>query len=42
MWINAMLTTWLYGSFFSVALIVFSLWKWYRPEPDRVDEHDGA
>ncbi len=42
MWINAMLTTWLYGSLFSVGLIGFSLWKWYRPGSDRTDERDDA
>ena len=42
MWINPMLTTWLYGSIFSVALIIFSLWKWYRPESDRTDDHGDA
>lgn len=32
MWINEMLTIWLYGSLFALALIAFSLFRWYRPE----------
>lgn len=37
MWINEMLTIWLYGSLFALALIVFSLVRWYGPEaPDPV------
>jgi hypothetical protein len=31
MWINEMLTIWLYGTLFSLALIAFSLFMWYRP-----------
>lgn len=43
MWINEMLTIWLYGSLFSLALIVFSLWKWYRPsDQDGPDEQGDA
>lgn len=38
MWINEMLTIWLYGSLLSLALIAFSLWKWYRPS----EHQDGA
>lgn len=44
MWINEMLTIWLYGSLFSLGLISFSLWKWYRPGPAqhrRDDESDA-
>lgn len=40
MWINEMLTTWLYGSLFSLALICFSLWKWYRPERDEARRNE--
>jgi hypothetical protein len=32
MWINEMLTIWLYGSLFALALIGFSLVRWYAPE----------
>lgn len=44
MWINEMLTIWLYGSLFSLALIAFSLWKWYRPgdHQDSPDEQGDA
>jgi hypothetical protein len=29
MWINPMLTIWLYGTLVSLALIIFTLWLWY-------------
>jgi hypothetical protein len=38
MWINPMLTIWLWGTLFSLALIGFSLWKWYRPNSDDEQE----
>lgn len=34
MWINEMLTIWLYGSLFALALIAFSLFWWYRPDSE--------
>lgn len=38
MWINEMLSIWLYGSVISLALICLSLWKWYRPDSDERDQ----
>jgi hypothetical protein len=32
MWVNEMLTIWLYGTIFSILTIVFSLFMWYKPE----------
>jgi hypothetical protein len=29
MWVNPMLTIWLWGTIFAVLLVGFSLWKWY-------------
>jgi hypothetical protein len=29
MWINPMLTIWLYGTLLGLALIVLTLWLWY-------------
>lgn len=29
MWINPMLTIWLYGTLISLATIIFALWLWY-------------
>lgn len=34
MWINTMLSIWLWGTLFALVLIGFSLWKWYRPGPE--------
>lgn len=42
MWINEMLTIWLYGTLFSLGLISFSLWKWYRPRPDQNGETEQS
>jgi hypothetical protein len=42
MWINEMLTIWLYGSLFSLGLIGFSLWKWYLPGPARDRRDDES
>lgn len=39
MWINPMLTIWLYGTIFSFALIVLTLWAWYWRDP--YDNHDA-
>lgn len=40
MWINPMLTIWLYGTIFSLALIMFTLWLWYWRAPyDDSPEH---
>ncbi|USQ79907.1 hypothetical protein [Ornithinimicrobium faecis] len=39
MWINPMLTIWLYGTIFSLVLIVFTLWLWYWRNPG--DDHTG-
>lgn len=33
MWINPMLTIWLYGTILSVAVIVLTLWAWYWRDP---------
>lgn len=43
MWINPMLTIWLYGTIGSLALIVFTLWLWYWRDPydDHTDQSDG-
>ncbi len=32
MWINEMMTIWLYGSLLSIILIVILLYVWYKPE----------
>jgi hypothetical protein len=40
MWINEMLTIWLYGSLFSLAVIALSLWKWYRPRRSQGSHDD--
>lgn len=40
MWINPMLTIWLYGTLFSLATIVLTLWLWYWRDP--YDEHTAA
>lgn len=32
MWVNPMLTIWLYGSIFSLAVAAVLLIIWYRPE----------
>lgn len=40
MWVNAMMTIWLWGSIFSVVLIGLCLWIWYLPHTYR-DEHHG-
>lgn len=43
MWINEMLTIWLYGSLFALALIVFSLVRWYGPEsPEPAQRREEA
>lgn len=34
MWVNPMLTIWLWGTVLALVLIGLSLWAWYRPEPD--------
>ncbi|WP_109471188.1 hypothetical protein [Ornithinimicrobium cavernae] len=41
MWINPMLTIWLYGTIFSLALIVTTLWLWYWRDPYD-DDADGG
>lgn len=33
MWINPMLTIWLYGTIFSLAVIVLTLYVWYWRKP---------
>lgn len=40
MWINPMLTIWLYGTIFSLALIVLTLWAWYWRDPYDGQEGD--
>lgn len=40
MWVNEMLTIWLWGTVFALLLIAFSLWKWYLPHSSR-DERRG-
>lgn len=32
MWVNEMMTIWLWGTIISLALIFYSLWKWYFPK----------
>jgi hypothetical protein len=32
MWVNPMLTIWLYGSIFSLVVVSLLLIIWYRPE----------
>ncbi|MDQ0340767.1 hypothetical protein J2S00_003607 [Caldalkalibacillus uzonensis] len=32
MWVNEMMTIWLYGTIFSLLVIVVSLLVWYRPD----------
>lgn len=34
MWVNPMLTIWLWGTVLALVLIGVSLWRWYRPGPD--------
>lgn len=41
MWINEMLTIWLWGTIFSLLLIGFSLWKWYLPESSRREDEEN-
>jgi hypothetical protein len=40
MWVNEMLTIWLWGTLFSLGLICFSLWKWYLPHGDERRDRD--
>lgn len=40
MWVNEMLTIWLYGTLFSLLLITFSLWRWYLPHGRRDERQD--
>ena len=43
MWVNEMLTIWLWGIIISLVLIGFSLWKWYVPRgPRDEDENDRS
>lgn len=32
MWVNAMLTIWLYGTLFGIVMIIMTLSIWYRRE----------
>lgn len=45
MWVNAMMTIWLWGTILSFVLIGLSLWLWYLPrsyqEEEEDDEHRG-
>lgn len=38
MWVNAMLTVWLWGTIASLVLIALSLWKWYLPKSYQSDD----
>lgn len=40
MWVNAMMTIWLWGTILSFVLIGFSLWMWYLPRSYREEEED--
>lgn len=35
MWVNEMLTIWLWGTIISLVVIGLSLWKWYVPRRSR-------
>ena len=39
MWVNEMLTIWLYGTIFGLAAITLSLAIWYKPEKEKSDDH---
>lgn len=39
MWVNAMMTIWLWGTILSFVLIGISLWLWYLPHTYREDAH---
>lgn len=40
MWVNEMLTIWLWGTIISLVLIGFSLWKWYVPRRSRDEDEN--
>jgi hypothetical protein len=40
MWVNEMLTIWLWGTIFSLVLILLSLWKWYLPGSSRREDDE--
>lgn len=37
MWVNEMLTIWLWGTIFSLVVVGFSLYKWYWADSRRRD-----
>lgn len=40
MWVNEMLTIWLWGTIGALVLIGFSLWKWYLPRSSQEENED--
>lgn len=41
MWVNEMLTIWLYGTVFSLIVCVTCLLIWYKPEKDEEENNKG-
>ena len=44
MWINLMLTIFVWGVLISMVVVVLSLWRWYWTEPPTTESHttEGA
>jgi hypothetical protein len=40
MWVNEMLTIWLWGTIAALVLIGFSLWWWYLPRSSEEEDED--
>lgn len=40
MWVNEMLTIWLWGTVISLVLLGLSLWMWYLPHGKRDSEDE--